>query len=834
MTSKSNILINESLSYLSSLEQSKIEISIPGDEEKNEPANYNGYIKEISNTFQKIKDLNKNFSLDNYEKLTCKIRNYIRKIRKDYYGSEKTDSQKSKDIKNKDKNKKQIQSVSNNPQPSSTAQSNVGTKMQSNTGNNTNSNSNSKQENISKNNKINNNIFLELNDTTFISGNLISNNINLNTIKEIHNLLLEISSYLLCYDDIYINYQNKSAFITLKLFLQFSSLLFIEKIGKGDFLIMMINKICNILCKYNYLQKNDETIKKILNLTEKDINKIKDLYKLNADFIKNIHKELKKELDKIDLMYKVEKINEENIINNLSNNTESIKKLDFNEDDIIFKFNKLKQENEILEKIQNSLDDNHKMFLKEPIKNELEIFNLLMKKLSQYKTPLIKKKFLEIILRNKEVFNYINENIFFEKIPQSVIRSYNLYPFNKNLSVFIDKYLETGKIIIEQLAIPLEQDYLDITKDVEKFAKKFLDKLFDNCSHKCDFEINYYHVTLFAYMINSSLQKKEYYFHRLSALLYSNSSFSDIYNTLQNIEDISSLYLDKENGNTIIFDFKNINNNKISFFLETKSEEKEVNNNKKNKNKNIIFSNLELCSILSKKIFDIDSLNIFLTIALKYWGIQRGIFKYDYIQRRDEYPILDDTILLYLIFYFLIHKGKLDCFDYISETKKSEKKKDNNDKNKNEKINNENEKINNESQENQIKNQNNININKKEENIKGKLSITLKTLGESFIEFFWFIHELTKLALSEIKEDQIVHISLSSKKYMLKNAENKDKENDIVLKCIFSDIIIYELDKRNANILKSETTRALYYLLSKSKEGLFSFDKHIPIRKFKY
>ena len=93
---------------------------------------------------------------------------------------------------------------------------------------------------------------------------------------------------------------------------------------------------------------------------------------------------------------------------------------------------------------------------------------------------------------------------------------------------------------------------------------------------------------------------------------------------------------------------------------------------------------------------------------------------------------------------------------------------------------------------------------------------------------------MTKLALSEINEDQIVHISLSSKKYMLKNAENKDKENDIVLKCIFSDIIIYELDKRNANILKSETTRALYYLLSKSKEGLFAFDKHIPIRKFKY
>ena len=60
----------------------------------------------------------------------------------------------------------------------------------------------------------------------------------------------------------------------------------------------------------------------------------------------------------------------------------------------------------------------------------------------------------------------------------------------------------------------------------------------------------------------------------------------------------------------------------------------------------------------------------------------------------------------------------------------------------------------------------------------------------------------------------------------MKNSEIKDKENDIVLKLIFSDIIVYELDKRGANILKSETTRALYYLLSKNAEGIFTFDKH--------
>ena len=836
MTNYSNsILINESLSMISSYGQSKIDISTLDKEDKiSEYSNYNTYLKNISESFNQIKDLKQNFSIDSYERLTSQIRNNIRKIRKDYYESENAENQKSKKIKNKDKdiNKKQIQNSSNNLQPSSTAQSNLKTK--SNTGNNTNSNSNSKQENNDKAN----NIFSGLNDTTLISGNDNNNIINYYTIKEIYNITLEISSYLLCYDDIYINYQNKSAYFTLKLFFQFSSLIFIEKIGKLDFLIMMINKICNILCKYNYLQKNDETIKKILDITEKDINKIKNMYKLNSDFIKNIHKVLKKEIKKFDLPYKLEKIDDENILNNLSiDNTEYKKKLDFNENDIIYKFNKLKQENEILEKIQNNLDEIHKMFLKEPIKAELEVFNLLMNNLSKYKTPLIKKKFLDIILRNKEVFNYINEDIFFEKIPQSIIKNYNLYPFNKNLSVFIDKYIEAGKIILDQLAIPLEQDYSHISKDMEKFAKKFLDKLFEKL--KVNYEVNYYHLTLFAYMIVSKLPNKDNYFNRLSVLCDSNSNFTKIYEKLQDTEDILNLFISQENanGNIILFDFKNINNNMISFLLEKKTEEKEVNDKKKNKNKKITLTNLELCSILSKKIFDMDSLYIILTISLKYWAIQRGIFKHDYIQRKYENPFLDDTILLYLIFYFLIHKGKIDCFDYEYENKNDNKKKENKDENKsidnNNKIINEKEELKDTKYE--IKEQNNKKIEKKsKENKKEKISITLKTLGELFIEFFWFIHELVKLSLTEneTKEEQILHISLSSKKYILKDSEIKDKENDIVLKLIFSDIIIYELDKKSANILKSETTRALYYLLSKNAEGIFTFDKHIPFKKF--
>ena len=75
----------------------------------------------------------------------------------------------------------------------------------------------------------------------------------------------------------------------------------------------------------------------------------------------------------------------------------------------------------------------------------------------------------------------------------------------------------------------------------------------------------------------------------------------------------------------------------------------------------------------------------------------------------------------------------------------------------------------------------------------------------------------------------IVTLSLSDKKYTLKESESRDddEKNPIVLKLIFCDMFLYEFDKRSANILKLETTRALYYLLSKSGEGLFVFDKNI-------
>ena len=74
------------------------------------------------------------------------------------------------------------------------------------------------------------------------------------------------------------------------------------------------------------------------------------------------------------------------------------------QEEIQNKIDKIKEEVDILNDIQNTLGDNYKLFLKDPVKNELEQFNLLIDKISQYNSPLIRQKFIDIIMRNFLIF----------------------------------------------------------------------------------------------------------------------------------------------------------------------------------------------------------------------------------------------------------------------------------------------------------------------------------------------------------------------------------------------------------------------------------------------
>jgi SpoVK/Ycf46/Vps4 family AAA+-type ATPase len=99
-----------------SMDKSEIEISCISKEKRNEKVeipSFHVMIKEIWDIFADIKNLRKNFILDEYEKLNSNLRNNIRRIRKLY-----TLQKSSKIINKKDNNKNQIQNSSNQQQSS--------------------------------------------------------------------------------------------------------------------------------------------------------------------------------------------------------------------------------------------------------------------------------------------------------------------------------------------------------------------------------------------------------------------------------------------------------------------------------------------------------------------------------------------------------------------------------------------------------------------------------------------------------------------------------------------------------------------------------------------
>ena len=125
-----------------------------------------------------------------------------------------------------------------------------------------------------------------------------------------------------------------------------------------------------------------------------------------------------------------------------------------------------------------------------------------------------------------------------------------------------------------------------------------------------------------------------------------------------------------------------------------------------------------------------------------------------------------------------------------------------------------------------------------------KDTILLQKLGELFIEFFWFIHEIIKLSENEENKDNkndnnIILIYLNKKIYDKQNIQDfreiegfHDKPTiriPISLKLMLYEdneisMPLYRIDKRQAHFLKKECTRALYFLLNGEGKEMFVFE----------
>ena len=176
-----------------------------------------------------------------------------------------------------------------------------------------------------------------------------------------------------------------------------------------------------------------------------------------------------------------------------------------------------------------------------------------------------------------------------------------------------------------------------------------------------------------------------------------------------------------------------------------------------------------------------------------------------------------------------MHKGLIEPYDDTlkdmkkeSQSKKEDKKEDiKKDKKENKKEKNE------KDEKKEIENNKNIIIHEK--------SILLKQLGELFIEFFWFIHELIKLTEEDKNKEKTISIDLCTKNYISKDLVMKEFEgiNDrtnyqipVLLELCYNKTILLNIYQKQANILKKECTRALYFLLNKDGEEIFAMKKY--------
>ena len=229
---------------------------------------------------EEIKGLRINFSFDIYEKSIREIRNLIIKLRKEYYTMKKTY------VENKNNSYSEYQTKNNIYSNFTENQNNI-----YNNGSNTNVKTDTQTDSNFKNKDIKK--FNELNNTTmFYVQNPFPIIISPKGINIIYQQMLEISNFLMSYEDIFINYDNKTAFITAKLFLQMATLHFIKSINKIDFILGLINKSCNILCQYRHIQKKDDNIKKILILEDNEFEKFKKLFKNDCQILSEIQKKI--------------------------------------------------------------------------------------------------------------------------------------------------------------------------------------------------------------------------------------------------------------------------------------------------------------------------------------------------------------------------------------------------------------------------------------------------------------------------------------------------------------------------------------------------------------
>lgn len=606
--------------------------------------------------------------------------------------------------------------------------------------------------------------------------------------------LFHILHYISNNEDVFYSKDNKSIMITLDLLIEITkhNVLF-KKVKDLFFKISLFNKI---LCIFKMLHSKDilgSIYENFIVSTINELNEIKEKECLNyAEIMINKYQTFQNEI----LSSLTDKDYDKTMKNNhneTSNSSSSLSKSSF---DIIpaqkmqIK-NSLKDSNKLMEfyaylssqsSILDKIEEDKEHSLHSTLSNLNMTYLILFSKIvDELDKPnkfqkYIKELFLNKVLRSKTFINFIQQSLVFD----------NSHIVFKNKNIFIERYLDIGNLIFKSLNINHCNDPFKVYGSIYNNILNKLDVIFDSFKDlesppiKFNYSYSDYHLFFYCLMKNHKIFQNCFTYLGINIEFENEESgrflFKLLKDQLARYQQIINIrFHDSKKSQYILFDLDI--QKRCSFFLENNQKE------------------IQRCEKLGQIIFS-NPLYLTLFIAIKIWAVQQKLFV-DY-ELNDPIRFFDESVLLYFVYYYLINCGKLGTYKNYENKFKDKIKY-------------------------YMKDISNIQTN------------NLKTLGELYVNFFYFMLELINSANELSLRGEKLFISLNSYKFIIKKNDDEDVKaiNQFALKShkkiglILQDFLpekkntcFVMYDTKQMKKLSKELTRMLHLLLDEDKKKL--------------
>ena len=481
--------------------------------------------------------------------------------------------------------------------------------------------------------------------------NIISDHIIEMYKQEIFNVVLLLSNY----NEMFYNIQTKSMKYTLDLLLrviQTETIFNYTSLESSDIILSIIYKIYISLKQLNENEYNDKYIKKcievlkavnvpdnnIVNALQLKFQELIDSNNNNNNMSLHNANTNNNDDDSCDpLSFIIEK----------SNIKKAFENFDFKIIDELYRT--LERESNYI----NRIETNKFITKQELLTNNLKTYMYFMKQILTHidkhttNNTLFQQLFFNLIIRNKTFMCYFQKCIAF---------SYSkTKPICLDKEIFIEKHYQIGDYIFTTLNLQVNDKVLSL-------RMKILSKIITPISSKIQsiinnnkplanvtFDVSTFH--LLFYILTRSNSHISSLFNVIGYVVYlpkgdEHVKFGMLCKEIKECKRDFTLQYKKEN-NFVLFSIDKIKGASPMLYIENNTKD------------------IQRCTELASIIVHANPINIFLYIAIKLFMVNNKLFFEYSCPLEGEQPPFDDCVLLYFVYYYLIHEGILPAYNEV-------------------------------------------------------------------------------------------------------------------------------------------------------------------------